>query len=341
MPRSVLARDVVVGVSSLVVIGAVTASLRLLPGVSPTTAALVLLLVVLGVATMARLRIAVIVSVLATLTLNFFFLPPIGAFTIADPQHPIALLVFVLVAVVASNLSASALLRQKAELAETLLASLSHDLRTPSTVIKVAVENLRGDLPGRPACTGRGGDRRARSVDTAGPGSPRDGTHRRGRDPDRTAVGRSRRRGRCRCRPRQTRAAGACLACRSGQGQRGRDRSARRVGGAVAVARERGAVFASHGEILVRARVESDGLHIAVTDQGPGLDPQELDRIFERFYRGRASRHAASGTGMGLSIARGLVAAVGGRVWAENVPGAGARFTLVVPGATRVVTAAH
>ena len=97
----------------------------------------------------------------------------------------------------------------------------------------------------------------------------------------------------------------------------------------------------AHGEILVRARVEPDGLHVAVTDHGPGLDPGELDRIFERFYRGRASRQAASGTGMGLSIARGLMTAVGGRVWAENVPGAGARFTLVVPGPTRAVTVAQ
>ena len=51
-----------------------------------------------------------------------------------------------------------------------------------------------------------------------------------------------------------------------------------------------------------------------------------------------AARQAAFGTGMGLSITRGLLAAAGGRVWAENVPGAGARFTIVVPGATRPAT---
>ena len=64
---------------------------------------------------------------------------------------------------------------------------------------------------------------------------------------------------------------------------------------------------------------------MCVTDHGPGLDPGELDHLFERFYRGRAARQATFGTGMGLSITRGLLAAAGGRVWAENVPGAGAQ----------------
>ena len=108
LPRSVPARDAVVGLGSLAAIAVVTAALRALPGVSPTTVALALFLVVLGAATLARLRIAVLVSVLATLTLNFFFLPPIGTFTIADAQHSIALLAFLVVAVVASNLSAAA-----------------------------------------------------------------------------------------------------------------------------------------------------------------------------------------------------------------------------------------
>ena len=75
-----------------------------------------------------------------------------------------------------------------------------------------------------------------------------------------------------------------------------------------------------------------------MTDHGPGLDPGELEHLFERFYRGRAARQRTFGTGMGLSITRGLLAAAGGRVWAENVPGAGARFSIVIPGAVRRVT---
>jgi signal transduction histidine kinase len=84
--------------------------------------------------------------------------------------------------------------------------------------------------------------------------------------------------------------------------------------------------------------VERDGLHVSVTDYGPGLDPAELEHLFERFYRGAAAGQATFGTGMGLSITRGLLAAADGRVWAENVPGAGARFSMVVPGAVRSVT---
>ena len=45
-------------------------------------------------------------------------------------------------------------------------------------------------------------------------------------------------------------------------------------------------------EIVVHARVERDGLHISVTDNGPGLDPSELDHLFERFYRGRTGRQS-------------------------------------------------
>ena len=89
------------------------------------------------------------------------------------------------------------------------------------------------------------------------------------------------------------------------------------------------------GEVLVQARTDAAGLHVSVTDQGPGLDPAELDHLFERFYRGRAARQGTFGTGMGLSITRGLLAAAGGQVWAENVPGAGARFSIVVPGTRR------
>jgi signal transduction histidine kinase len=89
------------------------------------------------------------------------------------------------------------------------------------------------------------------------------------------------------------------------------------------------------GRIVVAGRVEGDGLHLSVTDQGPGLEPSEIEHVFDRWYRGTAGRRTAHGTGMGLTIARGLLAAAGGSASAENAPGAGARFSLTVPGPVR------
>jgi signal transduction histidine kinase len=68
-----------------------------------------------------------------------------------------------------------------------------------------------------------------------------------------------------------------------------------------------------------------------VTDAGPGIPADELDRVFDSFYR--SPRNARiPGTGIGLSIARGFVAAHGGRIWAERREGGGTsiRFTLPV-----------
>ena len=90
-------------------------------------------------------------------------------------------------------------------------------------------------------------------------------------------------------------------------------------------------------EIAVEARAERDGLRVTVTDPGPGLDPSELEHLFERFFRGHRARQLAPGTGMGLAITRGLLNAVGGRVWADYAPNAGARVTMV-PGRTRPAT---
>ena len=499
MPRRSLTRDLVVLLGSAIAITAVTAALRTLRDVSPTTVALALLLIVLGAATLARLRIAIVVSIIAMLTLNFFFLPPVGAFTIADPQNWIALLAFLIVAVIASNLSAAAqdkareaiarrnevtrlfdltrdvllttetasaidalarhvarrfelsrvaiclpgdrgwqihqgaseevsiednvlntalakargtlefdahqraygghlrvgenndvsivplrhgtravgllaavspsldigtldavagvvaiaieraqflgereaaeLVRQKADLAATLLASLSHDLRTPLTAIKAAVENLRGDLPVE--------DRRLQASAAM---AELDRLTRLFQDIldmariDAAAIHVE----------RQWVAAADVVDAAVAQVRHTLEGHALRVDAdtdmTVEIDPRLASVALSHllenaalysppdREIVVQARVEHEGLHVSVADNGPGIDPGELDHLFERFYRGRAARQATFGTEMGLSITRGLLAAAGGRVWAENVPGAGARFSIVVPGAVRPVT---
>jgi two-component system sensor histidine kinase KdpD len=90
--------------------------------------------------------------------------------------------------------------------------------------------------------------------------------------------------------------------------------------------------------ITVDHHLTGDGLLIAVEDNGAGIAGAELPRLFERFYRGSQSRSNVSGTGMGLSITRGLLAAENGRVWAENRPEGGSRFSILIPAEVRQAT---
>src|SRR6476661_6040992 len=132
MPSSLRVRDVLVLLASLSVGAVVTTLLRMVPDVSPTTVALALLLIVLGTATIGRLRIAIVVAVAGMLVFNFFFLPPVRTFTIADPQNWIALFAFLVVAVIASNLSAAAQQRAREAIARrnevTRLFDLTRDV---------------------------------------------------------------------------------------------------------------------------------------------------------------------------------------------------------------------
>ncbi|HET6950764.1 MAG TPA: HAMP domain-containing sensor histidine kinase [Acidimicrobiales bacterium] len=83
------------------------------------------------------------------------------------------------------------------------------------------------------------------------------------------------------------------------------------------------------------ARVERDGRPLAaveVVDRGPGLTPEQADRVFERFYRTDAARsRARGGTGLGLSIVAAIVTAHGGTVEVDTAPGEGATFRVLLP----------
>jgi two-component system sensor histidine kinase KdpD len=81
--------------------------------------------------------------------------------------------------------------------------------------------------------------------------------------------------------------------------------------------------------VQVNAAVEADKLVLTVADNGPGLPPDALPLIFDKFYRAPAA--PAGGTGLGLAIVKGFVEAQGGKVNAENRPGGGAVFTIRLP----------
>jgi two-component system, OmpR family, sensor histidine kinase KdpD len=75
-----------------------------------------------------------------------------------------------------------------------------------------------------------------------------------------------------------------------------------------------------------------EGVLVSVTDQGPGIDAVEQERIFEPFYRGRSSRSAAwTGSGLGLAIVKGFVEANGGSITVQSLPGQGTTFYVLLP----------
>jgi len=89
------------------------------------------------------------------------------------------------------------------------------------------------------------------------------------------------------------------------------------------------------GRVLVSAGLAENGLvECSVADDGPGIPPEALDRIFERFYRvDKARSREQGGTGLGLSIVKHIVQSHDGRVWAKSEVGKGATFFFTVPSA--------
>jgi two-component system phosphate regulon sensor histidine kinase PhoR len=86
------------------------------------------------------------------------------------------------------------------------------------------------------------------------------------------------------------------------------------------------------GEIVVNARLIPGWFEASVTDDGPGIPAEALERIFERFFRvDKARSREQGGTGLGLSIVKHIVQTHGGRVWATSQLGQGAKFFFTLP----------
>ena len=228
------------------------------------------------------------------------------------------------------------LAQQRAELSSALLASLSHDLRTPLTAIRTAVSNLDSEALGEE-------QRREQARVAVGELERLTRLFDEILDMARIDAGSVQPR-RSWTTPAEIVEAAVSHAASSLDGREvrvdagdecGVEIDPRLASAALAHVLENAARYAPDGSIDVRGWTDEQGLRLEVRDRGPGLEPSELERLFEPFYRGELFRTRVPGTGMGLAITRGLLAADGGRVWAENLTPRGACFSIAVPARTR------
>ena len=454
---------------------------RLTPAVNAATVAMSFLIVVLLVAATAHLWVAVTTSVAAVLVFNFFFLPPVGTFTIADPENWIALVAFLVVSLVASHLSAvgrvrtleavarrdelgrlfdlsrdvllitdsqaanaslagfiarrfdldyaaicmpdgadwlvfeagpqrltpappqlwaafrradqgqqesgavtplrlvpirlgakpigllaaagrgidsatfdavagltaiaieraqflddrkaADLARQGEALKSALLASLGHDLRTPLTAIRVAASNLQASWPDERERREQSDliltevDRLTRLfqniLEMARIDAGAVTEDRRWVSPSEIVEA---------ARSSVEHALRGRVVDLSDEPERLVRLDPRLTAAALSHLLENAAQYSPAGSpIDVRASVADTGLTIAVRDHGSGIPASDLPHVFERFHRGANAKDRRSGTGMGLAIAKGVLAVERGRIVADNCTDGGARFTIVVP----------
>ena len=88
--------------------------------------------------------------------------------------------------------------------------------------------------------------------------------------------------------------------------------------------------FSPQGGLITLRLARKDGrIHFTVEDQGPGIPEASLKRIFDKFYQTDSS-HKQEGNGLGLALAKRIVTTVDGRIWAENLPQGGCRFTVIL-----------
>jgi K+-sensing histidine kinase KdpD len=313
------------------------------------------LIVAQGASATAGRTIGLTVAGLAFLCFDFFFLPPYGTLVVHDPFNWIVLVAFLgtsgltaqllhrarreasaarthaeeVIRLAAEARDADAL-REAARLKDAMLASVSHDLRTPLTTIKALANSL-----------GQDGDERAREIEE---------------EADRLTAfvtdlldlsklsG-----GAMELRPEANEAedlVGAALqrvsVLAAGREIRasfnpaetllfGRfdfSASVRILGNLL----ENAIKYSPAAEpIALRATRDGEWLVFEVADRGPGIDAEDAGRIFAPFVRGRRESPDASGSGFGLTIARGLAEAQGGTVTYSPREGGGSVFTMRLP----------
>ena len=351
---------------SVEAVAAITALIEVLKGHIPVLSLGVLyLLAVLTVAIAWGLAYAVFVSVASMLAFNFFFLPPLYTLTLQDSRNWFALLVFVVTAVVVSELASRS--RRRAEEAEhalralqeltaereqlaqeaveaeafrrsdamktAILRAVSHDLRTPLMAILTSAGTLaRPDLPLDDA------DRAELLANVVDAARRLDRLVANLLDLSRLEAGAA--------SPHRsfTPVDDLVLEALDTVGPDGArvdvslpedppavDVDPEQVQRALANLLENALKYSAPTEpVHVRVGSTSTDVIVRVIDRGPGVSPDEAGRIFTPFQRGSGGA-GVRGAGLGLAIAQGFAEANGGRVWVESHTGQGATFVLALP----------
>ena len=340
------------------------------PVLNDTSVALAYVMLVLTVAAIAQSGPAVTAALASAVAYNYFFLQPVGTFTIADPRNWVALMAMLSVGVAVGELSRRArrraadaeasradaesllrrlqasfereteteALRRSERLKSALLDGVTHDLRTPLTSIKASVTALLDDETTRGLDAGarhellvvvnEEADRLNHLVEQLVSMARIEATQlalaRAWSSLDEivsAAVARA--------RPRLH---GQALRVEVPPELPAIRVDARAIEEAVYLLLENAVKYTpSRGTITLGVTVGREQVAVVVDDDGPGIPPEERERVFAPFTRGVAGS-GTEGMGMGLAIVRGLVEAHGGTVALETRPdGHGARFAIRLP----------
>ncbi|HYX77331.1 MAG TPA: ATP-binding protein [Gaiellaceae bacterium] len=325
--------------------GAVAAATGLVFALNPAAPVLGLLIIyllpVLLVAVLYGAAYAVGASIASVLVFNFFFLPPLHTLALTDSANWVALAVFVVTAVVVSELAtrarrrgfaaAEAEMLRRSDAAKTaVLHAVSHDLRSPLTAIRVAAGGLESGAVelsenDRAALletirleTARLERLVANLLDLSRLEAGAAPAHRELWPVDELVA-----------RALEALGAGAARVRVELDGDAPLvNVDAAQLERVLVNLLENALRFSSPTDpVGLVVSSTGDDVLVRITDHGPGIDPDSVDAIFEPF-EGRGE-----GTGLGLAIARGFAEANGCRLWAETRPGAGATFVLALPSA--------